>query len=138
MYDPENAGTLDYSEASLERVEDMLEEAAAYAEGMTPEEITMLVQSFGCYILEVGRRSLGGHYKWHEKRNQPVLVVGEPDFRVAMITWNKVGVGLAVTPRRTFRFSMPASRSALSGPDRARTFSMFSRTHPSIPRANLT
>ena len=27
---------------------------------------------------------------WHEPHDQPVLVVGEPAFHVALMTWNKV------------------------------------------------
>jgi hypothetical protein len=38
----------------------------------------------------VGRREFGGRYLWHDERDQPVLVVGEPNFRVAMIAWDKV------------------------------------------------
>ncbi len=41
-------GTLDYSEASLVRVEEMLAEAADFVPGMTPEQVTSLVQDFGC------------------------------------------------------------------------------------------
>lgn len=57
---------------------------------LEPEQVTTLVQNFGCYILEVGRRAFGGRYLWHEGRDQPVLVVGEPDARVALLTWDKV------------------------------------------------
>jgi hypothetical protein len=81
---------MDYTEASLVEVEDMLDEAADYLSAMTPEQITNVVQNVGCYILEVGRREFGGRYLWQDDRDQPVLVVGEPAFRVAMITWDKV------------------------------------------------
>ncbi len=57
---------------------------------MTPEQVTALVQDFGCYILEVGRRQFGGRYQWHDGRDQPVLVVGETAFRVAILAWDKV------------------------------------------------
>jgi hypothetical protein len=79
---------LDYTEASLTVVEELLGEAAEYVATFPPERLTVLIQQFGCYILEVGRREFGGRYLWH--REQPVLVVGEPIFRVAMITWDKV------------------------------------------------
>jgi hypothetical protein len=81
---------LDYTQESLATVEDMLDEVANYANEMSPDELTQLSQSFGCYILEVGRRSFGGRYLWHDQRDQPVLVVGEPDFRVSILTWDKV------------------------------------------------
>jgi hypothetical protein len=80
---------LDYSEASLAVIEEMLAEAAEYVDGMTEELATDIAEQTGCYILEVGRRSHGGRYVWHEGRNAPVLLVGEPDFRVAMLTWDK-------------------------------------------------
>ncbi len=83
-------GKLDYSEASLALVEEMLAEAAQWLSELIPEQVASLVQDFGCYILEVGRREFGGRFMWHEGRDQPVLVVGEPAFRVAMITWDKV------------------------------------------------
>src|SRR4051794_15046100 len=82
--------TLDYSEPSLAMLEDMLAEAAAFAADMTPNELTTLTQDFGCYILEVGRREFGGRYCWFDQRDQPVLVVGEPTFRVALLAWDKV------------------------------------------------
>ena len=88
--DARDSGQLDYSEASLAVVEEMLAEAGQWLSEMTPEQVTTLVQDLGCYVLEVGRREFGGRYQWHEGRDQPVLVVGEPSFRVAIITWDKV------------------------------------------------
>jgi hypothetical protein len=82
--------TLDYSEANLSVIEETLEEASHYFVGLPEDQARMLVQWFGCYILEVGRRTFGGAYRWYEERDQPVLVVGEPSFHVAMITWDKV------------------------------------------------
>jgi hypothetical protein len=90
MCEGRGGGELDYSEASLAVVEDMLAEAGQWLSEMTPEQVTTLVQDFGCYILEVGRREFGGRYQWHEARHQPLLVVGEPAFRVAIIAWDKV------------------------------------------------
>jgi hypothetical protein len=81
---------LDYSEASLAVVEEMLGEAAEFAAAIDPAQTDGLVQQFGSYILEVGRREFGGRYLWHDEREQPVLVVGEPVYRVAMMTWDKV------------------------------------------------
>lgn len=82
---------LDYSTESLEIVEEMLAEVIAVTGGeLNPDRVDMLVEDFGCYILEVGRKESGGRYAWFDQRDQPVLIVGEPDFRVAMITWDKV------------------------------------------------
>ncbi|VTS02280.1 hypothetical protein [Tuwongella immobilis] len=81
---------LDYSEASLKLLDEMLVEASEWISEMTPAQVDILVQDFGCYILEVGRRIYGGRYLWHEGREQPVLVVGEPDARIAMLTMDHV------------------------------------------------
>ena len=81
---------LDYSEASLAVAESMLEEASNYADQMTADELQTLTQDFGCYILEVARREFGGTYLWFEQRDQPILVVGEPTFRIALLAWDKV------------------------------------------------
>jgi hypothetical protein len=81
---------LDYSERSLVAVEKVLGELAAARGELTDDQLDGVVQDFGCYVLEVGRREFGGRYAWFDRRAQPVLVVGEPAFRVAMITWDKV------------------------------------------------
>ena len=90
MCEGRGGGKLDYSEASLELVEEMVVETGEWLSEMTSEQVTTLVQDFGCYILEVGRREFGGRFQWHDGRDQPVLVVGEPAFRVAIVTWDKV------------------------------------------------
>ena len=80
----------DYSEESLKLIDDLIEEASDFVPDMPQETIRNIIQNFGCYILEVGRREFGGTYRWYEERDQPVLVVGEPEFHVAMMTWDKV------------------------------------------------
>jgi hypothetical protein len=81
---------LDFSQASLTIVEEMADEAAQWITTLPPNQLTNLVQDIGCYLLEVGRREFGGEYLWHEPRDQPVLVVGEPAYHVALMTWDKV------------------------------------------------
>lgn len=81
---------LDFSQASLTVVEEMAEETAQWITTLSPEQLTTLVQDIGCYLLEVGRREFGGEYVWHKPRDQPVLVVGEPSYHVALMTWDKV------------------------------------------------
>ncbi len=82
-------GVLDYTEQSLAILELMAEEVSDYFEEMTPEQQQVASQQFGCYILEVARRQFGGEYAWFDQRDQPVLVVGQPAFRLGMITWDK-------------------------------------------------
>lgn len=83
-------GKLDYSERSLSVVEEMLAEAAQYTSQMQPGDVKALTELMGSYILEVAYRRHGGKFEWHEGRNQPVLVVGAPKFRVALMTFDKV------------------------------------------------
>jgi hypothetical protein len=87
-------GRLDYTPSSLAAIEEILAEAAGYRDKLSEEQVQTIAQMVGCYILEVGRRDLGGDlgggYYWHENREQPILVVGEPDFHVALMTWDKV------------------------------------------------
>lgn len=83
-------GGLDYTSSSLAKIEEILTEAAGYRDRLSEEQVQTIAQMVGCYILEVGRRDLGGEYFWHEDREQPILVVGEPDFHVALMTWDKV------------------------------------------------
>lgn len=83
-------GGLDFSEASLSIVEEMLAEASSHAEEMPQSQISGLVQLFGCYILEVARTQYGGEYAWLDDTQGPVLVVGEPETHIAIATWAKV------------------------------------------------
>lgn len=80
---------LDFSETSLAVVEEKLEEASGFLDEMSADAVDRIAQQFGSYVLEVARRALGGVYQWYADRNAPVLVIGEPSFRVAMLTWDK-------------------------------------------------
>lgn len=85
-----NGAMLDYSEASLEIVEEMLDDASEFFPDFSESQARIIVQRFGCYLLEVGRHTFGGDYFWVDDHEQPVLVVGEPDFHAATMTWDKV------------------------------------------------
>jgi hypothetical protein len=82
-------GPLDYSEAGLTTLENILADLASYGDQISDANRLILHQQFGCYLLEVARRTFGGQYFWYEDR-EPILVVGEPDFHVALMTWGKV------------------------------------------------
>jgi hypothetical protein len=94
----------DYSEASLAVVDEALAEAASWEDDLTPDELRNFARSFGCYVLEVARRAFGGRYRWYEQREAPVLVVGEPAFRVALLTWDQVRGRLAGDLSCSIRF----------------------------------
>ena len=81
---------LDYSEASLAAVDEALGQAEGWGEEMAAEQLENLARAFGCYVLEVARRQFGGRYCWFERRDAPVLVVGEPAFRIALLTLDQV------------------------------------------------
>jgi len=81
---------LDYTDGSIDVVEEMLAEAAAHGRRMTEEGLRRLSQDVGCYILEVARRNHGGAYQWATDRNEPALRVGEPHFAITLLCWEKV------------------------------------------------
>jgi hypothetical protein len=84
------AGRLDYSIASLAAIDEILVEVSGYVTNLDEAVVTGLVQQLGCYVLEVGRKAFGGEYFWHDEGEQPILVVGEPEAHVALMTWSKV------------------------------------------------
>lgn len=84
------ARPLDYSEASLSALEELLAEAGGHGSELPPQTVHALIQIAGSYILEVAFRAHGGAFYWHDGRDQPVLVVGEPTYRVAIMTFDKV------------------------------------------------
>ena len=86
----QSEGVLDYSESSLSVVDEILAEASDFTENMPGDQIDTLVRLLGSYVLEVGRHEFGGKYYWHEERGQPVLVLGEPDYKIAILTFDKV------------------------------------------------
>ena len=83
-------GKLDYSVKSLVMIEEILEETSQYKDQLSKKDKDALVELIGSYILEVAHRIHGGKYLWHDKENQPVLIIGEPKYHVAIITFNKV------------------------------------------------
>lgn len=104
MFQDRAGGTLDYSRQSLDVVEEMLAEAAAYVAEMDVKSVDRLVQYVGCYIFEVARRAHGGEFYWHDSRDQPVLVAGEPAYRIALLTWDRVRQRLSGDPASNIPF----------------------------------
>lgn len=82
--------SLDYTESSIPVVEEILELVSEHLDALNEAAQRLTAQRFGCYLLAVGHRTYGGRTLWHQQREQPVLVVGEPDCRIAVITWDKV------------------------------------------------
>jgi hypothetical protein len=92
---------LDYTDSSIDLVEEMLAEAAAHARRMTEERLRRLSQDVGCYVLEVAHRNHGGAYVWADDRNEPGLCVGEPHFALTLFCWDKVYARLRGGPTVT-------------------------------------
>jgi hypothetical protein len=83
-------GLLDFSVGSLTIIEEILAEASKFYAELPESQIQTIVQEVGCYILAVGQKQFGGNYFWHDERAQPILVTGEPEKHIAMMTWEKV------------------------------------------------
>ncbi|WP_144629865.1 hypothetical protein [Bordetella genomosp. 13] len=83
-------GRLDYSEQSLSAVEEMLAEASGHTGQMASGEVDALVNLMGSYVLEVAHRQFGGIYQWYDAADKPVLVVGRPEFGVAIMPFDKI------------------------------------------------
>lgn len=83
-------GVLNYSEDSLSAIEEILTEASEFINEISEEQINALIHLAGSYILAVAANEFDGQFYWHEQQNQPIFVVGEPDFNIAIIAFNKV------------------------------------------------
>jgi hypothetical protein len=86
----EYGDALDFSVPSLVLVDEVLDRYAQLLADAPEQAVRNFSQMVGCYVLEVGRRELGGTYQWWHERNAPVLVVGEPDFHVSLLAADKV------------------------------------------------
>ncbi|MEM9807658.1 MAG: hypothetical protein AAF959_20530 [Cyanobacteria bacterium P01_D01_bin.56] len=80
---------LDYSPASIVTVEAMLKYLSE-EQILFERQIDWIETLVGAYVLEVARREFGGHYYWHDAQERPVLVVGEPSCRIAIMPFGKV------------------------------------------------
>lgn len=89
---------LNFTPDSLHIVDDMLAEAAAHIPPLTEERRREVVQAFGSYVLEVAHREFGGAFQWAQKDDAPVLVVGDPEFEISLMTWSRVAHRLTGDP----------------------------------------
>ena len=70
------------------KVDDLLDEMSDYE--LDEETIYNIYTMVGSYVFETARRNYGGKYYWIQEEQQPILVVGEPDFSVSIKAWEKV------------------------------------------------
>lgn len=81
---------LDYSEKSISVVELILNEMSENSLLLTEEQITMITQEYGCYLLLTTHKLYGGEFFWNGEHEQPMLIVGEPEASIILLTWYKV------------------------------------------------
>lgn len=87
---PWSLSQLDHSEKSVSVVEILIEELAAKHHEISEEQLDMIAQEYGCYLLITAWRLYGGEFYWNEDLQQPMLIVGEPDACIVLLTWQKV------------------------------------------------
>jgi len=83
---------LDYSVQSLSTVDTILDEASQHDlnDQAIKQAIKTLMTKAGSYIFEVAVRKYGGKVFWYDKFDQPILVIGQPQFEVSFLAYQKV------------------------------------------------
>ncbi|MWP61011.1 hypothetical protein [Gilliamella sp. Pas-s25] len=81
---------LDYSEKSITVVEMIISELAEKNFSISEEQLNMISQEYGCYLLLTAHKLYGGEFYWNEDFEQPMLICCEPDAMIVLMTWNKV------------------------------------------------
>ncbi|WP_392562831.1 hypothetical protein RHO12_04960 [Orbus sturtevantii] len=81
---------LDYSEKSISVVEMILSEMAEQSLMLSEEQIIMATQEYGCYLLLTAYKLYGGEFFWNSEYEQPMLIIGEPQACIVLVTWHKV------------------------------------------------
>lgn len=84
--DPAPAGELDYSRASLDRVDEILDRFHTNDHPLPPD----VHFQASAYVFEVARREFGGRYLAGGGDDPYVLVIGEPAFQVGVMVMGKV------------------------------------------------
>ncbi len=81
---------LDFSVGSLVTIDTILDDSAGSLSRMEEAQQTWIISSVGSYIFEVARRNYGGKFYWHDQKNQPIFVTGQPDFEISIMAFEKV------------------------------------------------
>lgn len=83
---PIDASKLDFTEASLTLVDQVLQDF--YQQGVDlPEDLHYMASA---YVLETARKTYGGEYQRFNEENPFVLVMGAPDCQVGFLGMEKV------------------------------------------------
>lgn len=83
---PIDGSGLDYSEASLQIIDEILQDFYLQR-AILPEELFHLVAA---YVFEVTRRHYGGFYLSGDAKNPYAIMLGEPDFQLAVFFMDKI------------------------------------------------
>ncbi|NMH87758.1 hypothetical protein [Flavivirga algicola] len=82
---------LDYSEASLKILdENILSLFYDNKDHVSPDMKEDIIAQAGSYIFEVVRRYYGGKYYWHDKLNQPILIVNNSNSQIKVLAFEEV------------------------------------------------
>ena len=81
---------LDYSEKSLEVLDQLIEDFSDFADQMDQGMKSDFIAQAGSYIFEVARRNFSGKYFWYDQLDQPILVTGLPNFEISLVAFDKV------------------------------------------------
>ncbi|MDF7671020.1 hypothetical protein PT276_07425 [Orbaceae bacterium ESL0721] len=81
---------LDYSEKSITVVDMIINELSKKNFSYSEEQLDMIAQEYGCYLLLTAYKLYGGEFYWNDEMQQPMLICCEPDATVVLLTWNKV------------------------------------------------
>ncbi len=82
----------DYSIDSLQQLDYFVKSLCN--NNFTDDEFYGVCKFTGSYVFEVLHRELGGRFLWTQKGQQPVLVIGEPDFTIQVKAWQRIGMCL--------------------------------------------
>lgn len=94
------ADQLDYSRASLDLVDEILDGFSAQDDPL-PSDLHFQASA---YICEVARREFGGRYLAGDESNPVVLVIGESDFQVGVMVMGKVAGRVTNGPEDSIPF----------------------------------
>ncbi len=81
---------LDFTLNSVSVIEQLLAELQSQNGQMSTQDLDDAVNRLGSYVLEMGRQNFGGHIYWFDSLQQPILIVGEPQFRISFMPLDRI------------------------------------------------
>lgn len=81
---------LDYSVQSINVLDRLLCDITPNWGEMSADIKHEVITNASSYVLWVIKQQCGGSFYWSEQRLQPVLVIGEPNYRVALMAQDRV------------------------------------------------